>query len=76
MGECGATQKGDNEADRAAWAHAFTRIAKSYGVPCIWWDNGYIGGPPMGEKFGILDRREVSWPFESIAKAFLEGSKS
>ena len=70
MGECGARRKGDNEADRAAWADYYTGKARKHGVPCIWWDNGYSEGSDTTEVFGLLNRLELKWDFPKIVRSF------
>lgn len=72
MGECGARKKGDNEKDRANWAKYYTKKAKEYGVPCLWWDNGRITEwEEKGEIFGILNRKELKCEYPLIVKDFL-----
>ncbi|MCL2356028.1 MAG: glycoside hydrolase family 5 protein [Defluviitaleaceae bacterium] len=71
MGECGARKKYDNEDDRAAWAEYYTKVARKYGVPCAWWDNGYLSGDEKTEVFGLLNRRTLEWGFEKVVKAFV-----
>lgn len=71
MGECGARKKGDNEEDRAQWAVYYTSKAREYGVPCLWWDNGYLDGSKTTEVFGLLNRNTLEWGFPKIVKAFL-----
>jgi endoglucanase len=72
MGECGARRKQDNAEDRAKWAAYYAGTAAKHGVPCIWWDNGYIRGPETSEVFGLLNRRTLEWPFENVARAFVD----
>lgn len=55
--ETGCLHK-NNPDDRYAWCVAFISAAKEYGIPCLWWDNGYIGSE--GEQFGLIDRRGLS----------------
>ncbi|MCL1878667.1 MAG: glycoside hydrolase family 5 protein [Defluviitaleaceae bacterium] len=71
MGECGARKKYDNEDDRAKWATYYAKVARKYGVPCAWWDNGYLDGSEKTEVFGLLNRHTNEWGFEKIVKAFL-----
>jgi len=75
MGECGARRKRDNETERAKWAAFYSKTARSHGVPCVWWDNGYLEGDDKTEVFGLLNRRTVEWGYPEIAKAFVEGGK-
>ena len=56
FGEMGCVDK-DNPEDRYNWAKTFVSTAKEYGIPCLWWDNGQIGG--SGENFALIDRRNT-----------------
>jgi endoglucanase len=76
LGECGARKKFSNESDRAQWAAYYTKKAREYGVPCCWWDNGYLDGPETTEVFGLLDRRALQWGFPKIVNAFTNGGVS
>ena len=68
IGEFGAMNK-ENEADRVEWVKYYLSKAKEKGVPCIWWDNNvYIGS---GEKFGIFERRTLTFPYESLVEAMM-----
>ncbi|MCL2015987.1 MAG: glycoside hydrolase family 5 protein [Defluviitaleaceae bacterium] len=71
MGECGARNKGDNTADRTAWAKYYTATAKKYNVPCVWWDNGIFTGSEKTEIFGLMDRANVKWAYPDVVKAFV-----
>lgn len=71
MGECGARRKGDNAPDRAKWAKYYKTVAKKYGVPCIWWDNGSMEGPDTSELFGILNRKTMAWEYPEVVDNFL-----
>ncbi|MCL2578047.1 MAG: glycoside hydrolase family 5 protein [Defluviitaleaceae bacterium] len=73
MGETGARKKYDNVADRIEWAKYYTKKAREYGVPCCWWDNGYLEGPENSEVFGILNRKTLEWGFPEVVKAFVGG---
>lgn len=54
FGEMGCVNR-NNPEDRYQWAKTFVSCASEYGIPCIWWDNGYIAG--AGENFALIDRR-------------------
>jgi endoglucanase len=71
IGEFGAMCK-DNEETRAEWAEFFVSYAMSKGIPCIWWDNGGFTGD--GELFGLLNRRNNSFPYQKIIEALMRGS--
>ncbi len=48
----------DNPEERREWARTYISLAKEYGMPCIWWDNGSITAGT--ESFGIVNRRKLS----------------
>lgn len=70
IGEFGAMNKENLEA-RVDWAQYYVKTATSYGIPCIWWDNGVFTGD--GENFGLLDRRELTWAYPEIVDALMKG---
>lgn len=59
--------------DNLKWVHAYLKRAKAAGIPCIWWDNGYLGSGD--EYFGLLNRNDVSWYMPEIVDAILEETK-
>lgn len=67
IGEFGVTNKNNIE-DRCEWASYYTKLARSYGIPCIVWDNGYneIGE----ENFGLYDRQNGTWFSSDLARAY------
>lgn len=67
LGEFGAQNKNGNTEDRVRWLRYFTAKAKEYGVPCVWWDNGYIE-KDGDEFFGIMDRENACWAFPEFAQ--------
>jgi endoglucanase len=69
IGECGAMNKEENTQDRTAWAKYYAGKGREYGIPCIWWDNGVTTG--SGERFGLLNRRELTWVYPEVAEAFV-----
>ncbi len=73
IGECGAMHKPveGNEASRAEWAEYFFGKMKTLGVPCVWWDNGYVEG--RGELFGMIDRRTLQWNFPLVLEGIRKG---
>ncbi len=68
IGEFGAMNK-DNEAERVEWVTYYLTKAKEYGVPCVWWDNNSFTGD--GEKFGLLDRRALEFPYKELLNAMM-----
>lgn len=70
IGEFGACHK-ENEADRAAWAKFVVETCETYGVKCIWWDNGGKIPKKLDQynQFGLIDRYNVKWIFPSIVEA-------
>ena len=68
IGEFGATEK-DNYDDRVKYAEIYATMAKSYGMPCLWWDNNVTGYGK--EKFGIFDRSSYTFRYGRIADAMI-----
>jgi endoglucanase len=73
FGEFGALDKNNDDA-RAAWAEYYVSYAKSKGIPCFWWDNGATEG--KGEKFGLLNRTNNTFYYNSVKDALVNGSNS
>ena len=48
-----------NTEEVAKWAKHYVSAAEQYGIPCVWWDNGYHKSG--NELFGIFNRRELTW---------------
>ena len=81
IGEYGATNK-DNLQARLDWFEFYLTTAKSYGIPCVLWDNGVWqtrqddkGNPDYNEGFGYYNRTEQKWYFPEIAKTIVESTK-
>lgn len=70
IGEFGSVNK-YNEQDRIECAKYYLSMAKKFGVPCVWWDNGEFVG--SGENFGLM-RREApaSWEFEQLVSVMTD----
>jgi len=68
IGEFGAMNK-ENEAERVEWVTYYLTKAKEIGVPCLWWDNNVTTGD--GEKFGLLDRRNLTFPYPDLVNAMM-----
>lgn len=70
--EMGIIDKNNPEA-RYAWAKAYIAAARELGMPCIWWDNGQLGG--TGENFGLIDRKNltVNPQCETVYQGLMDG---
>lgn len=70
IGEFGCVNK-DNLEDRIECSKYYLSAAKSFGVPCIWWDNGSFVG--NGENFGLMDRQApAEWKTPELVNAMIE----
>ena len=69
IGEFGAMNK-ENEDERVEWATYYLTKAREIGVPCVWWDNNVYSG--TGEKFGLLDRRNLTYPYPKLLEAMMK----
>ena len=69
LGEFGAMNK-NNELLRAEWAKYFISGARQYGIPCVWWDNNAF---TSGERFGLLDRGTLTFPYPHLLAGLMEG---
>ena len=72
IGEFGAMNK-ENEDERVEWATYYLTKAKEIGVPCVWWDNNVYSG--NGEKFGLVDRRNLTYPYPELLEAMMKVAK-
>ncbi|OUM67461.1 glycoside hydrolase family 5 protein [Piromyces sp. E2] len=70
LGEFGAQHR-NNTAERARWTEYYVSQASSMGVPQLWWDNGIFEGE--GERFGLLDRKNLKIVYPSIVAAMQKG---
>lgn len=70
MGEFGTMNKG-NTAERVKAAKYYLKKASSYGIPCIWWDNGIKEYDGTSETFGLLDRNNLKWYYPEIVNALI-----
>lgn len=70
IGEFGSVNRFNLEA-RCALAEYYVSQAKSYGIPCVWWDNGAFVG--NGENFGLLVRNELRWHDQELVDALMKG---
>ncbi|MDE6726034.1 MAG: glycoside hydrolase family 5 protein [Ruminiclostridium sp.] len=70
IGEFGSRNKNDNTEARIQHAAFYAAKAKSYGIPCVWWDNNAFSG--NGELFGLYNRKEGTWTYPDIVLALME----
>lgn len=73
IGEFGSVNKFNDE-ERIECVTDYINTAKSYGVPCVWWDNGTRMG--SGENFALLNREEYSWYYTDIVEAIMKAAGS
>ena len=73
IGEFGALNK-NNINDRVLWGENYLRIAKSYNIRCIWWDNNAFA--TSGENFGLLNRGTLTWQYPELLEAMMKGLNS
>ncbi len=66
--EFGAVNK-NNSKEVIKWAGDYLGTMNSFGVKCIWWDNGIYEG--TGEKFGIFDRNNLTWYDPELADTLI-----
>lgn len=69
IGEWGAVEKNGNVDDRAELYAYYLVAASARNIPCILWDNNNHHG--SGERFGLLDRRTLTWPDELLVKTMM-----
>lgn len=58
-----------NTDEVAKWTAHYVSAAQKYGIPCVWWDNGYHDSG--NELFGIFNRRELTWYEPKIVEAIM-----
>ncbi len=58
-----------NTNEVAKWASNYISTAEKYGIPCVWWDNGYHDSG--NELFGIFNRQELIWYEPEIVEAII-----
>ena len=69
--EFGALQKNQDDLQgRVNFAAFYIASACARGITCVWWDNHAFNG--NGEKFGLINRKTVTWKYPDIALAILE----
>ena len=70
--EYGAVNKDENTEEVNKWAQVYVSKATEYGFPCFWWDNGIYN--QQGEKFAILDRKNLKWYREEVVDTIIRES--
>lgn len=70
--EFGAVNKGNTE-EVVKWINDYLGAMNEYGIKCVWWDNGNYTN--SGEKFGIFDRRNLTWYSQEIADALVNAGQ-
>jgi endoglucanase len=63
--------EGNAEA-RCEWISYYISKAKEKGVPCVIWDNGIYNAD--GERFGVLDRKNLTWYEPAYVEAMVEAA--
>ena len=62
-----------NTGDRKAFAQSFLSCANQLDIPCLWWDNNYLG--TGDEYFGLFDREKGSCRFPDIVQVLTENKR-
>lgn len=75
IGETGATNSGNNTAERANWAYYMSEQSNAYGVPIILWDNGSKAASG-GECHGYINRATCQIMYPEIFEALQNGQKA
>ncbi|MCR4990530.1 MAG: cellulase family glycosylhydrolase [Lachnospiraceae bacterium] len=77
MTEFGAERKGsatdNNDKEVVKWMRDYMTFASKYKVPVVIWDNNLVNG--NGERFGLLNRRTLTWDREEIVDTLINGYK-
>ena len=60
----------NNEEEVAKWASYYISTAEKYGIPCVWWDNGYHTSG--NELFGLFNRKNLSWYSPKVVEAIMD----
>lgn len=75
MGEFGFLNK-DNEAECVKAAQYYIKKANSYGIPCVWWDNGIQKVTDEEESFAIFDRNTGKQTRAKLCAAIVKTAKA
>ena len=62
-----------NDGDRLKFAEYFLTCAREMDIPCVWWDNNYLGR--RDEYFGLFDRETLTCHCPEIVRACVKGSR-
>ena len=62
-----------NTAEVEKWAEFYISEAGKYGIPCVWWDNGYYKSG--NELFGIFNRKDLSWYVPGLVEIITKQDK-
>lgn len=76
IGETSASNKDGNSAERVKWAKYYFGKAKTYGVPCVLWDNNVYNGTDKGECHGHLNRKTLGWYDKNFVDAVINPTGS
>ena len=76
IGETSASNKNGNSAERVKWAKYYFGKSKTYGVPCVLWDNNVYNGNDKGECHGHLNRKTLGWYDKNFVDAVINPSGS
>ena len=72
IGECGATNSGDNYDARKAWFTYFGELTKANNIPAIVWDNG-VKGNSGGECHNYFERKNGMMYAPELISGFIYG---
>lgn len=70
LGEYGAMEKNGNLQERTTFYAYYVATASARNIPCVAWDNHVFKG--NGERFGLLDRRALTWPNQILVDAMMQ----
>ena len=76
IGETSASNKNGNSVERVKWAKYYFGKSKTYGVPCVLWDNNVYNGNDKGECHGHLNRKTLGWYDKNFVDAVINPSGS
>lgn len=57
--------RGNGTDNRVQYVNEYLKYADEYGIPTIWWDNGYAS------EVGLLDRNTLTWIYDDLVNAIL-----